>query len=160
MLFNTIEFVVFFVVVLAAIVIVRNRSFQHLFLLAASYFFFYFSSNYLLSLLIISTILDFYVGKEIWKTKDKTKRKLLLSASLDGNLGLLGFFNKKDKENLDKGLEKTKGSFFSNISKTVLGKSRVDEGLLDELEGALIASDVGVETTVKIINRLVIITQH
>ena len=96
MLFNTIEFVVFFVVVLAAIVIVRNRSFQHLFLLAASYFFFYFSSNYLLSLLIISTILDFYVGKEIWKTKDKTKRKLLLSASLAGNLGLLGFFKYSD----------------------------------------------------------------
>ena len=96
MLFNTVEFVIFFVVVLAAIVIVRNKSFQHLFLLAASYFFFYFSSNYLLSLLIISTILDYYVGKEIWKSKDKTKKKLLLSASLAGNLGLLGFFKYSD----------------------------------------------------------------
>jgi len=63
-----------------------------LFLLGASYLFFYFSSNYLLSLLIISTILDYYVGQEIWKAKTKKRKKQILIISLAGNLGLLGFF--------------------------------------------------------------------
>lgn len=96
MLFNTIEFVIFFICVISVIVIVKNRSFQHLFLLFASYFFFYYSSNYLLSLLILSTLLDFYVGKTIWKTQDITKRKILLAISLTGNLTLLGFFKYAD----------------------------------------------------------------
>ena len=96
MLFNTIEFVIFFIVVLSAIVIIKNRKFQHLFLLIASYFFFYYSSNYLIVLLIASTILDFYVGKAIWDTKDVTKKKILLIISLAGNLGLLGFFKYAD----------------------------------------------------------------
>ena len=64
---------------------------------------------------------------------------------------------KKDKEkdqDLDKGLEKTKSSFFSKISKAVAGKSSVDESVLDELEHILITSDVGLDTTIKIIDRL------
>jgi alginate O-acetyltransferase complex protein AlgI len=72
------------------------RLFQHLFLLGASYFFFYFSSNYLVTLLIFSTLLDFYVGKAIFETSDKKKKKLLLISSLAGNLGLLGFFKYAD----------------------------------------------------------------
>lgn len=96
MLFNAIEFIIFFVVVLSFIAIIRYRKFQHIFLLASSYFFFYFSSNYLLTLLIISTILDYYVGREIWKTTDKTRKKILLILSLAGNLGLLGFFKYAD----------------------------------------------------------------
>jgi len=96
MLFNSYEFIIFFLVVLTAIVIFRHRKFQHLFLLVASYFFFYFSSNYLLSLLIFSTILDFYIAKEIWNAKDITRKKILLSVSLAGNLGLLGFFKYAD----------------------------------------------------------------
>jgi len=96
MLFNTLEFLIFFLVVLATITIIKNRSFQHLFFLFASYFFFYFSSNYLLSLLIISTILDYYVGKYIWKTDNLFKKKILLVVSLAGNLGLLGFFKYAD----------------------------------------------------------------
>jgi len=96
MLFNSIEFVVFFIFVFASIVILRERKFQHLFLLAASYFFFYYTSNYLIILLVFSTVLDFYVGKEIWKTTSITKKKALLIFSLIGNFGLLGFFKYAD----------------------------------------------------------------
>lgn len=64
------------------------------------------------------------------------------------------FFTKEKKEDLDKGLEKTKSSFLGKISKAVAGKSTVDEEVLDELEGILIASDVGLDTTVKIIEHI------
>ncbi len=64
------------------------------------------------------------------------------------------FFSKDKEEDLNKGLEKTKQSFFSQITKAVAGKSKVDEGFLDHLEHILISADVGLETTVKIIDRL------
>jgi D-alanyl-lipoteichoic acid acyltransferase DltB (MBOAT superfamily) len=96
MLFNTIEFVVFFLAVLTIIVVIKNRRFHHIFLVGASYFFFYFSSNILLTLLIFSTILDYFVAQEIWKAKSKAKKKVLLIVSLCGNLGLLGFFKYAD----------------------------------------------------------------
>lgn len=64
------------------------------------------------------------------------------------------FFNKEKKEDLDKGLEKTKTSFFGKLSKAVAGKSTVDEEVLDNLENILISSDVGLDTTVKIIDRI------
>ncbi len=64
------------------------------------------------------------------------------------------FFNKEKKEDLDKGLEKTKTSFLGKISKAIAGKSTVDEEILDELENILITSDVGLDTTVKIIERI------
>ena len=64
------------------------------------------------------------------------------------------FFNKEKKEDLDKGLEKTKTSFLSKISKVVAGKSTVDVEVLDDLENVLITSDVGLDTTVKIIERI------
>src|SRR5919112_4321962 len=63
-------------------------------------------------------------------------------------------FGKKEKENLDEGLQKTKESFFSKITKAIAGKSTVDEEVLDELENALVSSDVGLETTVKIIEKV------
>ncbi|APU69293.1 MAG: signal recognition particle-docking protein FtsY [Bacteroidota bacterium] len=63
-------------------------------------------------------------------------------------------FSKEKKENLDKGLEKSKSSFFDKMSKAVAGKSKVDEEVLDDLEDVLISSDVGVATTIKIINRI------
>ena len=96
MLFNTIDFIIFFVIVFTAIVIIKKGKYQHLFLLGASFFFFYYSNNYLITLLIISTILDFIVGKEIWKTKDLVKKKRLLILSVVGNLGLLGFYKYAD----------------------------------------------------------------
>ncbi len=64
------------------------------------------------------------------------------------------FFNKEKKETLDKGLEKTKTSVFSKLTKAIAGKSRVDDEVLDNLEEVLITSDVGVNTTVKIIERI------
>ena len=64
------------------------------------------------------------------------------------------FFNKDKKEDLDKGLEKTKEGFFSKISKAVAGKSKVEDADLDDIEEALIASDMGLDTTIKIIERL------
>ena len=63
-------------------------------------------------------------------------------------------FNEETKETLDKGLEKTKTSFFSKLTKAVVGKSKVDEEVLDNLEEVLVASDVGVDTTLKIIKRI------
>lgn len=74
-------------------------------------------------------------------------------------MGLFDFFKKKStspeqQEALDKGLEKTKTDFFSKITKAVVGKSTVDEEVLDELEEILVTSDVGVSTTLKIIERI------
>lgn len=74
-------------------------------------------------------------------------------------MGLFDFFKKKEQtpeaqEALDKGLEKTKEGFFSKITKAVVGKSTVDEEVLDELEEILVTSDVGVTTTLKIIDRI------
>ena len=63
-------------------------------------------------------------------------------------------FSKEKKETLDKGLEKTKTTFFTKLSKAIAGKSKVDDQVLDNLEEVLISSDVGVETTLKIINRI------
>ena len=64
------------------------------------------------------------------------------------------FFTKEKEQELEKGLEKTKTSIFSKITKAVAGKSKVDEEVLDELENILIAADVGLDTTIKIINRI------
>ena len=69
-------------------------------------------------------------------------------------MALFGLFSKEKKETLDKGLEKTKDSFFSKLGRAVVGKSTVDEDVLDEVENVLISSDVGVETTVKIIRKI------
>ena len=69
-------------------------------------------------------------------------------------MGIFGFFNKNKKEVLDNGLEKTKHSVFDKISRAIMGKSTVDDEVLDNLEEALITSDIGVETTLKIIKRI------
>ncbi|MCI5818281.1 MAG: signal recognition particle-docking protein FtsY [Paraprevotella sp.] len=69
-------------------------------------------------------------------------------------MGIFGLFNKSQKETLDKGLEKTKQSVFSKLARVVAGKSKVDDDVLDDLEEILITSDVGVDTTIKIIRRI------
>ncbi|MBC7391375.1 MAG: signal recognition particle-docking protein FtsY [Opitutaceae bacterium] len=70
-------------------------------------------------------------------------------------MGIFDFFTPKDKkESLDKGLEKTKDSFFGNLGRAVLGKSTIDEEVLDNLEEILVMADVGIETTLKIIERV------
>lgn len=69
-------------------------------------------------------------------------------------MGIFGFFNKNKKETLDKGLEKTKTSVFDKLARAIAGKSKVDDDVLDNLEEVLITSDVGVDTTLKIIKRI------
>ena len=69
-------------------------------------------------------------------------------------MGIFSFFSKEKKETLDKGLEKTKTSVFSKLARAVAGKSKVDDEVLDNLEEILVTSDVGVDTTLKIIKRI------
>lgn len=69
-------------------------------------------------------------------------------------MGIFSFFSKEKKETLDKGLEKTKESFFGKITRAVAGKSKVDDEVLDNLEEVLVTSDVGVDTTLNIIKRI------
>lgn len=69
-------------------------------------------------------------------------------------MGLFNKFSRGKKETLDKGLEKTKESFFSKLTRAVAGKSKVDDSVLDELEEVLVTSDVGVDTTLRIIERI------
>jgi len=69
-------------------------------------------------------------------------------------MGIFSFLSREKKESLDKGLEKTKTSIFTRLSKAVVGKSRVDDEVLDNLEEILVTSDVGVETTLRIIERI------
>ena len=69
-------------------------------------------------------------------------------------MALFGLFSKKKKESLDKGLEKTKESVFKKLSRAIVGKSKVDEEVLDNLEEVLISSDVGVDTTLRVIRRI------
>lgn len=69
-------------------------------------------------------------------------------------MGLFSFFSKEKKETLDKGLSKTKESFFGKLTRAVAGKSKVDDEVLDNLEEVLVTSDVGVETTLNIIHRI------
>lgn len=69
-------------------------------------------------------------------------------------MGLFDLFSKKKKESLDKGLEKTKQSVFSKLTRAIAGKAKVDDDVLDNLEEVLVTSDVGVETTLKIIERI------
>ena len=96
MLFNTIDFIIFFILIISLLVVIKNRKFQHIILLCGSFFFFYYSNNYLIILLVFSIILDFYVGKEIYRTEKKSRKKLLLYSTIAGNLGMLAFFKYAD----------------------------------------------------------------
>jgi fused signal recognition particle receptor len=69
-------------------------------------------------------------------------------------MALFGFFTKEKKDDLDKGLEKTKEGFFGKLTRAVAGKSKIDDEVLDNLEEALVSSDVGLQTTIKIIKRI------
>ena len=80
-----------------------------------------------------------------FKTTERLKQK---------NMGIFSFFTKEKKEVLDQGLSKTKQSVFSKIARAIAGKSEIDDEVLDNLEEVLVTSDVGVETTLKIIDRV------
>tara|TARA_B100000902_G_C27321777_1_gene925158 strand:- start:3486 stop:4424 length:939 start_codon:yes stop_codon:yes gene_type:complete len=69
-------------------------------------------------------------------------------------MGIFGFFSKENKEKLNKGLEKTRENVFGKISKAVAGKSKIDDLILDDIEEALISSDIGIDTSLKIIDKL------
>ena len=69
-------------------------------------------------------------------------------------MAIFGLFSKEKKENLDRGVEKTRENLFQKLARAVAGKSKVDDEVLDNLEEVLITSDVGVETTLKIIKRI------
>ena len=74
--------------------------------------------------------------------------------SESGKMALFGLFSKKKKESLDKGLEKTKENVLKKLSRAIIGKSKVDDEVLDNLEEVLITSDVGVDTTLRVIQRI------
>ena len=88
------------------------------------------------------------------KTTIKAHSQHNINTFLKNKMGIFGLFNKKSKETLDKGLEKTKESVFGKLTRAVAGKSKIDDDVLDNLEEVLITSDVGVETTLKIIHRI------
>ena len=69
-------------------------------------------------------------------------------------MGIFNFFSKDKKETLDKGLSKTKEGFFSKVAHAIAGKSTIDDDFLDELEEIFISSDVGIDTTLKIIDKI------
>ena len=102
-------------------------------------------------------LVTMYDKSEIESMSVKEIRKLLDKCDKNRNkidMGIFSFFNKEKKETLDKGLSKTKESVFSKITKAIAGKSKVDDDVLDNLEEVLITSDVGVDTTLKIIDRI------
>ena len=79
---------------------------------------------------------------------------IILVSENQYSMGIFGFFDKKKKQNLDEGLAKTKENVFAKLGRAVIGKSKVDDEVLDNLEEILISSDVGVDTTLKIIERI------
>ena len=78
MLFNSLDFIIFFVIVLAAISIWKYRKFQHLFIIISSLFFLYYTDNYLISLLILTILLHFYTGREIYRSVSVKRKKIFL----------------------------------------------------------------------------------
>ena len=69
-------------------------------------------------------------------------------------MGIFSFFSKEKKETLDKGLSKTKEGVWSKITRAIAGKSKIDDDVLDNLEEVFITSDIGVDTTLKILDRI------
>src|SRR5690606_18510260 len=94
-------------------------------------------------------------SKRGFSVAGKTSSRFILRPKSNSKMNFFKkLFSKEKQEDLDKGLEKTKTSFFEKITKAVAGKSTVDEEVLDELESILISSDVGLDTTIKIIKRI------
>jgi len=96
MLFNTIDFIIFFIIIVTTLFLIRERKFQHILIIVGSYFFFYYSSNYYITLLIFTTLWDFYLGKIMYNAPTQKQKKLIFMIILAGNLGLLGFFKYAD----------------------------------------------------------------
>jgi len=96
MLFNTPDFLIFFVVVLVLVALFKFRKFQHILIVISSFYFIFYTDNFLVTLLISTILLHFYTGREIHKTQDPKKRKILFIIGVLGSLSLLGFFKYYD----------------------------------------------------------------
>jgi alginate O-acetyltransferase complex protein AlgI len=92
MLFNSFDFLIFMICVIFAMIFFRNKKLQFMILIIASYIFYYFSSGFLFVLLFFSSILDFYIGRKIFESRTTKVKRIFLSLSIMGNLGVLGFF--------------------------------------------------------------------
>lgn len=92
MLFTSLHFLVFFLVVLLAVCIIEGKKYQHLFLLCASFYFYWVSSNFLIFLLFIATLVSFYCGNQIHRSKNPRYRKIYLAFAVISLLGILGYF--------------------------------------------------------------------
>ncbi len=96
MLFNSLDFLIFFFVVLCIISSFKFRKFQHLFIISSSLFFLYYTDNFLITLLIFTIFLHFYVGREIYNSKNILRKKVFFVIGLAGSVGILGFFKYTD----------------------------------------------------------------
>ena len=96
MLFNSLDFLIFFFVVLCIISSFKFRKFQHLFIIFSSLFFLYYTDNFLITLLIFTILLHFYVGREIYNSKNILRKKVFFVIGLAGSVGILGFFKYTD----------------------------------------------------------------
>ena len=96
MLFNSLDFLIFFFIVLCVISIWKYRKFQHIFIIFSSFFFLYYTDNYLITLLVLTILLHFYVGREIYNSHDILKKKVLFVIGIVGSIGILGFFKYAD----------------------------------------------------------------
>jgi len=96
LLFNSLDFLIFFFVVLCIISSFKFRKFQHLFIISSSLFFLYYTDNFLITLLIFTIFLHFYVGREIYNSKNILRKKVFFVIGLAGSVGILGFFKYTD----------------------------------------------------------------
>jgi len=96
LLFNSLDFLIFFFIVLCIISSFKFRKFQHLFIIFSSLFFLYYTDNFLITLLIFTIFLHFYVGREIYNSKNILRKKVFFVIGLAGSVGILGFFKYTD----------------------------------------------------------------
>jgi len=96
MLFSSLDFIIFFVIVIGAISLFKFRKFQHILIIISSFYFLFYTDNFLVTLLILTILLHFYTGREIYKSKDPKIRKIFLIIGVLGSLSLLGFFKYYD----------------------------------------------------------------
>ena len=96
MLFNTLDFIIFFAIIVGSISFFKFRNFQHILIIVSSLYFLFYTDNFLVTLLISTILLHFYIGREIYKSKDPKIRKIFLIIGVLGSLSLLGFFKYYD----------------------------------------------------------------
>ena len=96
MLFNSLDFLVFFFIILCLIAYFKYRQFQHLLIIFSSIFFLYYTDSYLVTLLIFTILLHFYIGKAIYNSQTKFKKKIFFIIGIIGSVGILGIFKYTD----------------------------------------------------------------